>query len=57
MIALPLARRYVIVHGTYDFSSVQGALANSGLCVCNTLAIVFARMLWVGHKGNPVKPW
>ena len=30
---LPLARRHVIVNGTYGFSSVQGALTNSGLCV------------------------
>ena len=29
----PLGRRHVIVNATYDFSSVQGALANSGLCV------------------------
>ncbi len=29
----PLARRHVIVNGTYDFSPAQGALANSGLCV------------------------
>jgi hypothetical protein len=29
----PLDRRHVLVNGTYDFSSVQAALANSGLCV------------------------
>jgi TnpA family transposase len=29
----PLARRHVIVNGTYDFSPAQKALANNGLCV------------------------
>ncbi|MDH3604691.1 MAG: transposase, partial [Candidatus Tectomicrobia bacterium] len=29
----PLARRHVIVNGTYDFSPAPGALANNGLCV------------------------
>lgn len=29
----PLARRHVIVNGTYDFSPAQGAFANNGLCV------------------------
>jgi TnpA family transposase len=29
----PLARRHVIVNGTYDFSPAQGALASNRLCV------------------------
>ncbi len=29
----PLARRHVIVNGTYDFSPPQGALGDNGLCV------------------------